>query len=264
MASPWLHRCAVLLAVISFATVFTGTAVTSNEYRPYYSVGQTHMWLALAAGVLTIAVALWLRSAGERVWLQRLGWGAAAAMVLQAVVGLQPLPQPPALRITHAAIAQLLFSAIVVIALCTARTWSEDPKQAEGSRVLCFLGDWAPVVVLAQVALGTLFRHGVLGVGPHLIGAFVIAFYILAVTLSVIYKPEHSVLHLAARGLLTIAAIQVFVGLTLFSMQAMDVDPGLVILMTMIHAATGALTLAATVLMAVLIRRHVYVAGPAA
>ncbi len=32
-----------------------------------------------------------------------------------------------------------------------------------------------------------------------------------------------------------------------------------VILMTMIHAATGALTLAATVTMAVLIRRHIYI-----
>jgi hypothetical protein len=47
-------------------------------------------------------------------------------------------------------------------------------------------------------------------------------------------------------------------------MQSMDVDPSLVILVTMIHAATGALTLAATVVMAILIQRHVYLPDSAA
>jgi hypothetical protein len=49
--------------------------------------------------------------------------------------------------------------------------------------------------------------------------------------------------------------VQVFLGLALFSMESMDVDPSSVILMTILHATTGALTLAATVLMAGLIRR---------
>lgn len=264
MTNPWLHRCAVLLAVISVASVFTGAAVTSNPERPYYSVGQTHLWLSILAGALMIAVVLWMGSTREHTGLRRLGWSALAAGAFEAVVGLQPLPQPPALRITHAAIAQLLFSAIVVIAVCTSPLWNQPPKRAEGSSYLRFLGTSAPIVVLAQVALGMLFRHGALGVGPHLIGAFVVAFFILGVTLTVIYKPEHSAMHLAARGLLTIASVQVFVGLTLFSMQSMDVDPGLVILVTMIHAATGALTLAATVVIALLIRRHVYLPGPGA
>jgi hypothetical protein len=43
------------------------------------------------------------------------------------------------------------------------------------------------------------------------------------------------------------------------AIPAMDVDPAAVILVTMIHGATGALTLAATLLMAALIRRAVYV-----
>jgi heme A synthase len=264
MMSPWLHRCAVLAAAFSFASVFTGAAVTSNPERPYYSIGQNHLWLSIAAGVLTIAVVLWLGSARERTWLRRLGWGAVAAVAMEAVVGLQPLPQPPALRITHAAIAQLLFAAMVVLAVCTGRAWNHPPKRVEGSSFLRFLGNAAPILVLAQVALGTLFRHGALGVGPHLIGAFVIAFVILGVTLPVIYKPELHELHLTARGLLAIASVQVFVGLTLFSMLSMDVDPGLVILITMTHAATGALTLAATVVMAILIRRHVYAPDSAA
>lgn len=259
MTGPWLHRCAVLLAATSFLSVFTGTAVTSNEERPYYSVGQTHIWLGVVTELLTIVVVLGLGSGHERVWLRRLGWSSLAAVTFQAAVGFQTLPQAPAVRITHAAIAQLFFSATVFLAVCTSSTRREPVKRREGSSTLRILAASAPVVVLAQVALGTLFRHGALGIGPHLIGAFVIAFFILGVTMMVIYKPEHSSLHLPARGLLTIAAVQVFVGLALFSMQSMDVDPAAVILVTMIHGATGALTLAATVLMAALIRRAVYV-----
>ncbi len=264
MTSPWLHRCAVVLAVISSASVFTGAAVTSNPERPYYSLGETHLWLSIAAGTLTIALVLWLGFTPAHASLRRLGWIAVAALILEAVVGLQPLPQPPALRITHAAIAELLFSAFVVFAVCTGRSWNEPPKRAEGSSFLLFLGNAAPIVVVAQVALGTLFRHGALGVGPHLIGAFIVAFFILGATLPVIYNEELGALHLTARALLTIASLQVFVGLTLFSMQSMDVDPAVVILVTMIHATTGALTLAATVVMAILIRRHVYAPGSGA
>ncbi len=261
MGRSWLHRCAVLLSAISFLSVCTGTAVTSNEERPFYSVGQNHMWLGITAGILTIAVAVLIRSERERTWLRWLGWSGLAAVVLQAVVGFQPLPQSPAARIAHAGMAQLFFPATMVIAICTSRAWNKPPKRTEGGRPLQMLANSAPIVVLAQVALGTLFRHGAIGVGPHLFGAFVIAFFILGLTLSVIYRPEHSSLHLAARALLTIASAQVFVGLALLSMQSMDVDPPVVILMTMIHAATGALTLAATVTMAVLIRRNVYIPG---
>ena len=261
MAGPWLHRCAVVLGAVSLVSVFTGTAVTSNEERPYYALGQSHWWLGLAAGVLTIALTLGLGAARERVWLRRLSWSALGAVVFQAVLGLQPLPQAPAVRVAHAMMAQLFFSAAAVMAVSTGRRWREPAKRVQGTGWLWGMAHGAPVAVLAQVALGTLFRHGAMGVGPHLIGAFGIAFFILGVTMAVIYRPEHGALHAAARALLTVAGVQVFVGMALFSMQSMDLDPGVVILTTMIHGATGAMTLAATVVMAVLVRRHVYLAG---
>jgi hypothetical protein len=114
-----------------------------------------------------------------------------------------------------------------------------------------------PVVVLAQVGLGTLFRHGAMEVMPHLLGAFITAFFILGLALPVIYRPEHTSLRLAAQVYLVIASAQVFLGLALFAMQFMDTDPTVIILLMTIHAATGALTLAATVVMAVLIGRSV-------
>ena len=239
----------------------TGTAVTSNEERPYYSLGQAHAWLGATVAILTIALAIAIQKSEKRVWLRRMAWIAVAAVAVQAIIGLQPLPQPPAFRIVHAIIAQLFFPMTAIMAVCTAAKWGQPAKPVESGAFLRILTGCTPVAVLAQVALGTLFRHGALGVGPHLIGAFLAAFFILGLALPVIYRPEHSSLHVATRCCLTIAAVQVFLGFALFSMEAMDVDPSAVILITIVHAATGALTLTATVAISVLIRRSIVTAN---
>ena len=119
------------------------------------------------------------------------------------------------------------------------------------------------MAVLAQVALGTCFRHGLTELGPHLIGAFLVAFFILAMALAVIYGTEHARLRLAAQVFLAIAALQILLGFILLTMQSMDADPPLLILVTILHATTGALTLAATLALALLIRRCLYAgSGP--
>ena len=255
MKTLLLNRCAILLSALAFLSVLTGTAVTSNEERPFYSVGQAHIWLGAASAILSISLVICTRSEKERSWLRRLCWFALAAVAVQAILGLQSLPQPPAVRITHAFAAQLLFPVTVVIAWCTSTGWKKLPKQIECSSFLQLLAYGTPVIALGQVALGTLFRHGASGVGPHLIGAFVVAIVMLGLALPIIYGPESSPLRLAAQLTLTVASVQVFVGLGLFSIQLMDIDPQVIILVTMIHAATGALTLTATVMMAVEMNR---------
>jgi len=257
MTALWPHRWATLLAAGAFLSVLTGTAVTSNEERPFYSLGQCHIWLGAAIAILTIGLVIAMRTGEKRTWVRRLAWTALAAVAVQALSGLQPLPQTPAVRIGHAFVAQIFFPLTILIAIYTSTSWLKIPEQVESGAFLRYLTGCTPALVLAQVVLGTLFRHGALGVGPHLIGAFVFTFSILCLALPVIYNPEHAVLHGAARCFLTIASVQVFLGLVLFSMQSMNLDPQVVILVTMIHAATGALTLAATVTIAVLIRRSI-------
>jgi len=257
MRNRWLHRCAILLAAVAFLSVFTGAAVSSNEERPLYSVGQCHLWLSLGVTVLAIAAVLCMRSAGAGLWLRRLGWMALAGVAGEAVLGFVPLPQAPAVRIAHACIAQLLFPLTVAIAGLSSIRWKPNPAPMEGAGALLLCTKITPFVVLAQVVLGALFRHGALGVGPHLIGAFLVALFMLAMALPVIYGPQYPALQLAAKLFLTAASVQVFLGLTLFSMQSMDIDPAVMIVITMTHAAIAALTLAATVMLAVLIRRDV-------
>lgn len=261
MTNPWPHRCSLLLVTVAFLSVCTGTAVTSNEERPYYSLGQTHAWLGAAVAILTIALAIAIQGSEKRAWLRRMAWIAVAVVAVQALIGLQPLPQPPAFRIAHAIVAQLFFPMAGIMAICTAAGWAQPAKPVESGAFLRILTGCTPVAVLAQVALGTLFRHGALGVGPHLMGAFLVAFFILGLALPVIYRPEHSSLHVPTRCYLAIAAVQVFLGLALFSMESMEVDPSAVILITIVHAAAGALTLTATLAIAVLIRRSIATAS---
>src|SRR5215472_4128099 len=127
MRNRWLHRCAILLAAAAFLSVFTGAAVTSNEERPLYSVGQYHLWLSAGVTVLAIAAVLCMRSAGAGPWLRRLGWMALAGVAAEAALGFIPLPQPPGVRIAHACLAQLLFPLTVAIAALSSIRWKPSP-----------------------------------------------------------------------------------------------------------------------------------------
>jgi heme A synthase len=254
MGNPWLHRVAVVLAACSLLLVITGASVSGNEDRPLYSLGQSHTIVAAAAGLLAIGLAIWLSRVEKRAGLRRLGWAVPGAVLVESLLGLQPVPQPPAVRIAHAFLAQLFFAATVAIAVFTSRGWRRSPEPIDRA-ALRWLGKIAPVAVLAQIALGLAFRHGVMEVMPHLSGAFVIAFLVLGLTLPVIYGPEQSPLRLPAQVLLVVLSVQVFLGLALFTMAPMDIDPMVTILLTVVHAATGALTLAATVVMTLFIWR---------
>ena len=257
MNNPWLHRGAVLLALCTLLLVATGDAVTSNDQRPMYSFGQIHFWTA-AAGILTIGLAIGLSRADPRAWLRRLGWTAVGAVAVQAVLGLQSEPLPPAVRFCHAFLAQLFFTAVVAIAVCTSSGWMEGPGLPESRSFLRFMAKVTPALVLLQVTLGLAFRHGLMGVGLHIAGAFAVLFFILGLTLPVIYAPEPGRLSAAAKTLLAVASLQVFLGLALFIIRSMDeIDPVVVIVATMVHAAVGALTLAASLAMALLVLRGV-------
>lgn len=254
MDGPWLHRYSVVLAACSLLLVITGTSVSDNEERPLYFLGQGHVIAAAVVGVLTIGLVFWLSRVEKRAGLRRLGWIILAAVVIESLLGLPPAPLPPAVRVAHAFIAQLFFVATVAIAVLTSRGWKRSPAPADRAP-LHWLGMIAPVAVLAQVALGLAFRHGVMEVIPHLLGAFVIVFLVLGLTLPAIYRPEHSSLRPAAQVLLIVLSVQVFLGMALFTMASMDIDPLVTILLNVTHAAAGALTLAGTVVMSLLVRR---------
>jgi heme a synthase len=278
---PALHRFAVALAVCTLLLVVAGASVTSNQAGlsvPDWplSYGQVmpqmtggvlfehgHRMVATFVGLLTIGLAIWLARVERRAWLRKLGWIALVAVIVQGLLGglTVKLLLPPAVSVSHACLAQLFFSTTVAIAMFTSRSWQEGAElvQDYGTPSLRSLAILLPALLLAQVALGAAFRHGAMTVMAHLIGAMVVTPAVLIVCAFVLHQfPEHPALRPAAVALLSITLAQVMLGLGAYLARSnADRHPVAMVIVTVAHVATGALTLASSVVLAIQIRRNV-------
>ncbi len=249
----WLHWYSVLLIAAALFSVVTGAAFTTNEERPLYSFGQIHAIAGAAVGILTFGLVVLLPRVEEHAWLRRLAWISLAMVVVEALLGFPAISLTPAVRFAHAALAQLFFAATVLIAVITSRSWGRLPVLAAGRPWLRILANITLVTLLAQEALGVAFRHGILGAVLHVLGALVASILVVVLAMSVIYRDLHEPLSPFGVILLVITAVQVFLGVGLLTISSSDVDPTAVITVAVVHAATAALTFAATVVMAAVV-----------
>jgi cytochrome c oxidase assembly protein subunit 15 len=283
MHSRSLHCYSVLLAICTLFLVVAGASVTSHQAGlsvPDWplSYGQVmppmvggvkwehgHRMVATFVGMLTVGLAIWLAVAEPRRWMRRLGWAALAAVIVQGVLGglTVLLLLPPAVSVSHACLAQLFFSTTIAIAIFTSRTWQTGPLLVEdyGKPSLRSLSIVTPGLVLLQIALGAAFRHGAIGVLPHIIGAMIVSLVILILGVFVLHQfPNHAVLRGAAKTLLAVTMVQVFLGIeTYFARLGAAEKPLPMLIFTIAHVATGALTLASSVVLAIQIWRNVRV-----
>jgi heme A synthase len=190
----------------------------------------------------------------ERVWLQRLAWLALGGAIVEGLLGLIPEPMPASARIAHSLLGQLFFSTTVAMAVFTSTESAQSPGPEERGALLKFVALAIPLLALSQVALGIVFRHGIIGMAPHILWAFVVALSFLFV-IAATRDAAQAEVRRAGVTFTVVAAVQIFFGFALFLMQAVDADPTLIIVTTAIHAITGACTLAAALVMSLLIRR---------
>jgi len=171
--------------------------------------------------------------------------------------------QPPPVSIAHACLAQLFFSVTVAIAVFTSRKWQEGPEPVEdyGWPSLRSLAIVTPILILLQIALGAGFRHRAFGLLPHVVGAMIVPLVILLVGVFALHQfPKHRSLRPAAVALLSITGVQVFLGVIAYIARINAAEyPLAMVLTTVTHVATGGLTLAASVVLAIQIRRNVRV-----
>ena len=184
--APWLHRFAVLLAVLTLFLIVAGGMVTStgsglsvpdwpttynqNMFTFPYSkwVGgifyeHGHRLVASAVGFLTIILAVWLQRAEPRRWLRRLGWLALLAVIAQGILGGLTVKflLPTWISVFHACLAQTFFCIVISIAVVTSSTWkrrNQDalPTTSPATHLMCIA---LVLVVFAQLLLGALMRH---------------------------------------------------------------------------------------------------------
>jgi len=287
MQNPWLHRYATLVAVCTLFLVIAGASVTSKEAGlsvPDWplSYGQVipemtggvlfetgHRMIATLVGILTIGLAIWIARVEKRGWMRKLGWLALSLVIAQGLLGGATvlLLQPAPISIAHACLAQLFFSVTVAIAMFTSRKWQQGPEAVEdyGWPSLRFLAALTPLLVIVQIGLGAGFRHRAIGLLPHVIGAMIVPLVILLTAVFVLHQfPKHRALRPAAAGLLTITLVQVFLGAVAYVARINAAEfPFAMVLTTVAHVAIGGLTLAASVVLAIQIRRNVHAPAPA-
>jgi len=216
-------------------------------------------------GILTIVSMIWLFRAESRKWLRWLGVIALLAVIVQGVLGglTVLLLLPWWISTSHACLAQLFFSTTVAIALFTSEWWlrgpavvDEDPQYPIRGLSLA-----APICVLMQLALGAAARHKAIGSIYHIAWAPVATGVILWISLRILLHYAHNrELRLASLALLSITFCQVFLGIGAYMSRIAYADavqpmPAMVAL-TVLHVAVGALTMAASVALAILVRRN--------
>ena len=262
MKSVWLHRLAIVVAACALLLIVDG-AMVGPETQPTAAMLSTHRIAATAISLLTLGLVLWLIFADARPLARTLGWLTLALAVLQDSVGHATVLAliPHTAGIIHACLAQLLFAALVAIAAVTSPAWSRGPEHVSdyGWPSMRSLAIMTPILVLLQISLGAAFRQNVLTLLPHVLGAMFVALVILLESIFVLQQfATHRALRPAAKALLGVAFGQVFLGLTALIMKSMAADTDLAVILTVAAHVTGAaVTLAATFVLSILIRRNV-------
>ena len=287
MKNARLHKYALLVAFCTLMLVLAGASVTSTESSlsvPDWplSYGQIlpemtggvlfetgHRLVAKMVGFLVIILAIWIQRVDQRAWVRKLGWTALGVVCLQGLLGgltvLFLLPKP--VSISHACLAQLFFSLVVTIALVTSPGWRQGVALVEDAGTPSFrtLAMVTPVAVLIQIALGAGFRHHVLNILPHIAGALIVTSLVMYTAIAVMAQfPNHKALKQAATALLGITSMQVVLGVAAYASRLASAGtltpPTSTIWYTVLHVGVGGLTMAASVVLAIQIRRNVVVA----
>ena len=184
--NPWLHRFALLTTLATLGLIGLGGLVTSHgagmavpDWPTSYGYNMfalpfqfwkggaffehTHRLLASGIGLLTTVLAVWLWRKEARRWLRWLGVAAFFGVVLQGVLGgLRVVLFKDEIGIFHAALAQLFFVLVSVIALFTSKWWQEENAEcrmqnAESALRRLFL--FTTILIFLQLLLGATMRH---------------------------------------------------------------------------------------------------------
>jgi protoheme IX farnesyltransferase len=275
-----LHRFARLLALATFVLIVAGALVTSNraglavpDWPTTYGYSMFtfplskmvggifyehgHRLIASTVGLLTIILAVWILRVESRRWVRFLGIGALATVIAQGIFGGLTVRffLPDTISIAHAALAEVFFCMTIALALVTSPRWFEPPTETHRARTLQIFALVTTLVVYAQLILGATVRHADRAVAAHILGAMVVWVCAGITIFSIVpsMRRKDFLWPAVALGLLVLA--QFFVGIATLVVRVPkaahgQLDP-LQIYLPTLHLALGALTLAASFILAV-------------
>jgi len=281
---PGVHRFAVFTVCWTVLLLIAGALVTSNDaalsvpdwpksygtWTPPMVGGvfyeHSHRVIAGVLGVLTLILAIFVWVKEERRWLRWFAVIAVGGIVAEAVLGGQVVIQLLHywLPVIHACFAQIVFAAVVGIALFTSKWWVSEPPKLEdrGTPSIHLVAGLNAVVIYLQVILGAGFRHKEIPIWPHAAGALVVL-GVVTWTAVALRKRFGASRELAmARILLhAIFGIQFLLGLLAYWSRLTTADAPqpmpLMVTLTVIHTVVGAILFAFSVLVALMCYRLV-------
>jgi hypothetical protein len=258
-----LHLLAILASFSMLVLVISGAVITSSAQAHPSQPGLLTIHSALAIAIALLITGLVVALA--RISPPRLTWFGCITLVALLfeilMADLLKATSGPFTGTLHATLAAFLVAALSAMALVTSPSWQRDPDlvQDYGWPSLKSLSTVASFLVAVQVGFGAGIRHSAVGVLPHLLGALVVALLLMLVGVFVLNQfPKHAALRPAAIALMAVTGIQVFLGLTVFLMRMMNVTGTKAwLLFSLAHVTTGSLTFAASIVLAIEIRRDV-------
>jgi heme a synthase len=209
--SPWPHRLAVALALVTFPLIWVGGLVTTYDagmavpdwpgtygYNLFRYPWQTwiagpwdlfiehgHRLLGASAGLLSIALLAVVLLVDRRRWLVAAAFGALILVIVQGVIGgARVWLDERQFALLHGCVGPLFFAYLAMLVVVTSRWWDDakSSPSAIGSRFS--QSAWAMVgVAYIQLFLGALLRHIPLASAPGLFRAALVLHLIVAAAL---------------------------------------------------------------------------------
>lgn len=284
--NPGIHRFAKFVVAWTVLLFVAGALVTSNNaalsvpdwpksFGTWFpSLRQLaggaffeHSHRVIAGGlgifVLVLAILIWMKD--DRRWLRWFGVIAVVGVAVQAVLGGEVVRQLLQywLPVIHAAFAQIVFAAVLGIAVFTSRWWiAERPQLSHsGAPSIRSLAILNAAVIFFQVVLGAGFRHSEIPVWPHMAGALAVLGTVIWTAVALRKRFGNSPELSKARGLLhSIFGIQFLLGFGAYWARLESVKAGptsATVILTVTHTVVGALLFAFSILVVLICYRLV-------
>ena len=263
MRENLVHALAWIAAASTLAVIVAGAIVTNSLTNSlampstpgfaglFSRAGHQHAAEAVGVLVMVLAIGAWL--CGKESPARRWAWVPLVLVIAQIGLGHAAGKSAAMISLLHAFLAPILLASIAALVLASSPAWRRSPVMLQDK-------GWPPMrgfaritflMVVLQALLGAAFRHGALGVMPHIVGALVVAILLLILVICITQMPGEALLKPAAISMLVMAAVQIFLGLTVISMNDKTMAQTAGLIVSTAHVALGALTLAVGAVVAI-------------
>ncbi|HEX3121053.1 MAG TPA: COX15/CtaA family protein [Candidatus Acidoferrum sp.] len=285
--NPLVHRFANFIVAWTVLLFVAGALVTSNDaalsvpdwpksfgtWFPTLSMLEggaffehSHRVIAGVLGVLVIieTILIWMKD--ERRWLRWFSVIAIGGIVVQAILGGEVVRQLLHywLPVLHACFGQIMFGALLGIAVFTSKWWmTERPQLSDsGSPSIHAITIGNAEVIFLQVVVGAGFRHQEIPIWPHMVGALAVLGVVIWTAAAMRKRFGNSPEMTKARMLLhSIFGIQFLLGFGAYWSRLATVGAArpmpVMIWLTVTHTVVGAILFAFSILVVLMTFRLV-------